>query len=313
MAGMAVTAPRRRPGARPGQRAGRRPPVGAPVPDSVRAGAEAATVTEHAGASLPPRLPRWRGAEGPDRILSGPEVDPSAPALTCRERYKRPFDLVALALAVVALGPLWLVLGMAIAAAIRLQDGGRVLYRQARLGRGGRIFAMLKFRTLAEDAERDSGPVWAQPGDVRSTAVGRVLRRFHLDELPQVVHVLRGEMSLVGPRPERPELAPRIERGCPGFARRLAVRPGIAGLAQARGRWRGSPRNKLRYDLVYIGAMGPWLDIRLCAACVWRALRGTRDGRARPGREAPARHAGVGQAQMRRVIGERKPCRGADG
>ena len=311
MEGMAVTAPRRRPGALPGQRSGRRPPFGAPVPESVRAGAEAATVMEHAGASLPPRLPRWRGADGPDRVLSGPEVDPSAPALTCRERYKRPFDLVALALALVALGPLWLVLGMAIAAAIRLQDGGSVLYRQARLGRGGRIFAMLKFRTMAEDAERGTGPLWAQPGDARSTAVGRVLRRFHLDELPQVVHVLRGEMSLVGPRPERPELATRIERGCPGFARRLAVRPGIAGLAQARGR--GSPRNKLRYDLVYIGAMGPWLDIRLCAACVWRALRGTRDGRARPGREAPARHAGVGQAQMRSVIGERKPCRGADG
>ena len=89
---------------------------------------------DHAGASLPPRLPRWRGADGPDRVLSGPEVDPSAPARTCRERYKRPFDLVALALALVALGPLWLVLGMAIAAAIRLQDGGSVLYRQARLG-----------------------------------------------------------------------------------------------------------------------------------------------------------------------------------
>ena len=245
--------------------------------------------------------------------LSGPGAEPSAQALTCRERYKRPFDLVALALAVVALGPLWLVLGIAIAAAIRLQDGGSVLYRQPRLGRGGRIFAMLKFRTMAEDAERCTGPVWAQPGDARSTAVGRVLRRFHLDELPQVVNVLRGEMSLVGPRPERPELATRIERGCPGFARRLAVRPGIAGLAQARGRGRGSPRNKLRYDLVYIGAMGPWLDIRLCAACVWRALRGTRDGRSRPDREATARHAGVGQAQIRSVIGERKPCRGADG
>ena len=264
-------------------------------------------------ASLPPRLPRGRGAGGPDPVRTGPGAEPSAQARKCRERYKRPFDLVALALAFVALGPLWLVLGIAIAAAIRLQDGGSVLYRQPRLGRGGRIFAMLKFRTMAEDAERCTGPVWAQPGDARSTAVGRVLRRFHLDELPQVVNVLRGEMSLVGPRPERPELATRIERGCPGFARRLAVRPGIAGLAQARRCGNISPRNKLRYDLLYIGAMGPWLDIRLCAACVWRALRGTRDGRARPGREATARHASVGQAQIRGVIGERKPCRGADG
>ena len=213
-----------------------------------------------------------------------------------RERYKPLFDRGALALALVALGPLWLVLGISIAVAIRLEDGGSVLYRQARLGRGGRIFAMLKFRTMAEDAERCTGPVWAPPRDARSTAVGRVLRRFHLDELPQVVNVLRGEMSLVGPRPERPELAARIERGCPGFPRRLAVRPGIAGLAQACGRGGISPRNKLRYDLVYIGAMGPWLDIRLCAACIWRALRGPRRrGPRRPGPQ-PRRARCVGRA-----------------
>ena len=126
-------------------------------------------------------------------------------------------------------GPLWLALGIAIAAAIRLEDGGSVLYRQARLGRDGRTIVMLKFRTMAEDSERYTGPMWAQPGDSRSTAVGRVLRLFHLDELPQVLNVLRGEMSLTGPRPERPELATRIERECPGFARRFAVRPGIAG------------------------------------------------------------------------------------
>ena len=159
---------------------------------------------------------------------------------------------------------------------------------------------------MAEDAERCTGPVWAQPGDVRSTAVGRVLRRFHLDELPQVVNVLRGEMSLVGPRPERPELATRIEHGCPEFARRLAVRPGITGLAQARARGGISPRNKLRYDLVYIGAMGPWLDIRLCAACVWQALRGPR----RPG---PAWARGTGSPHRRRAGAEPQRHRGADG
>ena len=152
-----------------------------------------------------------------------------------RERYKRPFDLAVLALAGVGLLPLWLVLGAAIALALRLESRGPVLYRQLRLGRGGRVFAMLKFRTMAEGAEAGTGPVWPSERDGRTTAVGRVLRRFHLDELPQVVHVLRGEMSLVGPRPERPELAERIERAVPGFGERLRVRPGIAGLAQARG------------------------------------------------------------------------------
>ena len=149
--------------------------------------------------------------------------------MTDRERYKRPFDVALVALALVLAGPLWLALGGAIALAIRIEGGGPVFYRQARLGRAGRVFGMLKFRTMAEDAEERTGPVWAARRDARSTAVGRVLRRYHLDELPQVVNVLRGEMSLVGPRPERPELAARIVRTVPGFEARLRVRPGIAG------------------------------------------------------------------------------------
>ena len=187
-------------------------------------------------------------------------------------RYKRPFDLAVVLLALLALLPAWLVLGLAIALAVRLSSPGPVLYRQPRLGRGGRVFDILKFRTMAEDAEARSGPVWAKPRDRRATPVGRVLRRFHLDELPQVVNVLRGEMSLVGPRPERPALAARIEREVPGFASRLRVRPGIAGLAQARGGYRIHPRDKLRYDLQYIEAMNPWLDLKLCAWCAWTAL-----------------------------------------
>ena len=178
-----------------------------------------------------------------------------------------------MALALVLAGPLWLALGGAIALAIRIEGGGPVFYRQARLGRAGRVFGMLKFRTMAEDAEERTGPVWAARRDARSTAVGRVLRRYHLDELPQVVNVLRGEMSLVGPRPERPELAARIVRTVPGFEARLRVRPGIAGLAQWRGRYPVRPRHKLRYDNLYIARMSPWLDLGLCAACVYRTLR----------------------------------------
>ena len=190
-----------------------------------------------------------------------------------KARYKRPFDLAALGLGLVVLLPVWPVFVAAVALAIRLAGPGPVLYRQARLGRGGREFQLLKFRTMAPDAEERTGPVLATWNDARTTPVGRVLRRFHLDELPQALNVLRGEMSLVGPRPERPALAARIERGLPGFGERLAVLPGIAGLAQARGGSRIRARDKLRYDLCYIEAMGPWLDLKLCVLCVWKALR----------------------------------------
>ena len=195
----------------------------------------------------------------------------AAPA--ARDGYKRPFDLALLGLALVLPAPLWLVLGTVIMIAIRLEDGGPALYCQARLGRGGTVFRILKFRTMAVDAEAATGPVWAERGDPRVTRVGRMLRRFHLDELPQAVNVLRGEMSLVGPRPERPELAARIEREVPGFSARLRVRPGIAGLAQANGAGWREPALKLHYDLLYIDAMGPWLDLKLCVRCLAKALR----------------------------------------
>ena len=162
---------------------------------------------------------------------------------------------------------------------------------------------MLKFRSMVKDAERTTGPVWARPRDQRSTRVGRVLRRFHFDEFPQLLNVLRGEMSLVGPRPERPPTAARIERKVPEFARRLAVRPGFAGLAQARGRYPTKPRNKLRYDLLYIGVMGPWLDIKLFAACLWRVLRGPCPPRPRPGKGGAAVGAAARSSDNRRGPG----------
>ena len=166
--------------------------------------------------------------------------------------------------------------------------GRRFTARPASAGTGG-FSSLLKFRTMAVDAEMRTGPVWAVPGDARVTAVGRLLRRFHVDELPQVVNVLRGEMSLVGPRPERPELAARIERDLPGFPRRLAVPPGIAGLAQACCPAPVTPARKLRYDRVYIAAMTPWLDLKLCALCALRVLRGRSwRARRRPGAKGGA-------------------------
>ncbi|MCY4485813.1 MAG: sugar transferase [Deltaproteobacteria bacterium] len=220
-----------------------------------------------------------RGAETTGSTAAKRDRTAPAPAggtpsdLAARERYKRPFDLALVGFLLLSLGPLWLLLWAAIALAIRLEDGGRVFYRQPRLGRGGEVFSILKFRTMVEGAEDGTGPVLASERDRRMTRTGSVLRRFHLDELPQAVNVLRGEMSLVGPRPERPELAERIEREVPGFAGRLRVRPGVAGLAQLAGAYDSEPRRKLRYDNLYIARMNPCLDLKLCLLCVARIPR----------------------------------------
>ena len=187
------------------------------------------------------------------------------------DRFKRPFDLMVTVAALLLLSPFWLVLGVAIALAIRIEDRGPVLYRQTRLGRGGRLFRIVKFRTLVVGAEDRTGPVRAARRDARVTAVGRLLRRFHLDELPQVANVLKGEMSLVGPRPERPALAGRFEREAPGFSERLRVRPGVMGLAQASSSYHWPPGRKLQYDNLYIDAMSPWLDLQIGARCAERA------------------------------------------
>ncbi len=190
-----------------------------------------------------------------------------------RARYKRPFDLAVVFVSFWLLLPLWLLLAISIPLAIRLEDGGPVFFRQTRLGLDGEAFRLLKFRTMVVDAEQRLGPVWAARKDPRITAVGRVLRHLRFDELPQLAHVLRGEMSLVGPRPERPELTEQIELEVSGFRRRLRVRPGIFGLAQAAGGYHASPREKLRYDNLYIATMNPWLDLKLMAWCVLATLR----------------------------------------
>jgi lipopolysaccharide/colanic/teichoic acid biosynthesis glycosyltransferase len=154
---------------------------------------------------------------------------------------------------------------------VRLSSRGPAIYSQNRLGRRGRPIRIYKIRTMYNDSERETGPVWSVPGDPRVTPIGRFLRWAHLDELPQLVNVLRGEMSLVGPRPERPELAGPIERALPAYRRRLAVRPGLTGLAQVL----QSPdtdllsvRRKLNLDLYYLERMSFWLDLRVLVGTV---------------------------------------------
>lgn len=186
---------------------------------------------------------------------------------------KRAFD-VALALALaVATAP---ILAAALLA-VKLTSAGPAVYSQTRLGRGRRPFRIYKVRTMYHDCERVGGPKWSTgDGDPRVTAVGRFLRRSHLDELPQLWNVLAGDMSLVGPRPERPEFVAQLERALPRYADRLAVAPGLTGLAQVNlpaDADLESVRRKLAYDLDYVARRGAWLDLRI-VACTGLFLTG---------------------------------------
>lgn len=172
---------------------------------------------------------------------------------------KRVFDIVLAVLLLVPAIPAML----AVAAAIRLSSPGPVVYRQTRVGRDGRRFTMLKFRTMHVEAERGTGPVLAQQNDPRVTRLGRVLRASRLDEVPQLWNVLRGDMSFVGPRPERPEFVEVFEQDIHGYAERFKVRPGLTGYAQVNGEYHTSAATKLKYDLAYIHNRSLWLDFRI--------------------------------------------------
>lgn len=179
-----------------------------------------------------------------------------------REELKRFLDIVLATAFITLLLP---VAGL-IALTLVLEGRGPVLFRQERLGRNRRPFEILKFRTMGVDAERDSGPVWAAARDPRVTPVGRFLRASHLDELPQLWNVLRGEMSLVGPRPERSHFVTQFETLVPGYADRFAARPGITGLSQIRSGYDQSistVRRKIRYDRFYIRRACVLLDLWL--------------------------------------------------
>jgi exopolysaccharide biosynthesis polyprenyl glycosylphosphotransferase len=167
-------------------------------------------------------------------------------------------DIAVSATALVVLLPLMAL----IAAAVRLADGGSVFYKQTRVGLNGHRFTIIKFRTMHEDAEQHLGAIWSVPNDPRCTRLGRYLRRFGLDELPQLWNILRGDMSLVGPRPERPEFTREFRQEHPGYDIRHFVRPGLTGYAQING-WRGytSVEERLRHDLYYVRNWSLRLDL----------------------------------------------------
>lgn len=181
---------------------------------------------------------------------------------------KHAFDFVLALLLFVPALPLMLLSALA----IKLTSRGPWLYSQVRLGKDGKPYVIHKIRTMTHNCESLTGPRWSTPGDTRITPVGRFLRAAHLDELPQLWNVLRGDMSLVGPRPERPEFVPTLERAIPHYRDRLRVRPGITGLAQVQvpaDTDLGSVRRKLAYDLYYVRHLSPSLDLRilLCTGC----------------------------------------------
>ena len=152
---------------------------------------------------------------------------------------------------------------------VRLTSRGPAIYTQTRVGRGGRVFTLYKIRTMYHDCERQTGPRWSPPNDPRITPVGRVLRKLHLDELPQLFNVLKGDMNLIGPRPERPEIVARLRDSVPGYDRRHAVKPGITGYAQIHlppDTCLRSVKNKLVFDLFYIRHRSPRLELYILLA-----------------------------------------------
>lgn len=175
---------------------------------------------------------------------------------TEQRAIKRIFDIVSSLLAIVALSPLFLIISLS----IYLYDKGPVLYTQDRLTRGGKVFKIYKFRSMVVDSEKH-GARLASKNDDRITPVGKILRKTHVDELPQLLNILLGDMSVVGPRPERPDIAKEYEETIPEFPFRLKVKAGLSGYAQVYGQYNTTPYDKLKHDIFYIENYSLWLDI----------------------------------------------------
>ncbi len=185
---------------------------------------------------------------------------------------KRVFDILAALFGLLFFGPIFTL----IAIAIKLDSKGPVFYMQERVGRDGTVFNLLKFRSMVVDAEQD-GPIWAVENDRRVTRVGRFIRKLRFDEIPQLINVLKGEMSIVGPRPERPFFVKKLEREIPFYDYRHMVKPGITGWAQILypyGATREDAIEKLKYDLYYIKNISPVLDLRIISETVKIVLFG---------------------------------------
>jgi exopolysaccharide biosynthesis polyprenyl glycosylphosphotransferase len=189
------------------------------------------------------------------------------------KKLKRIFDIITAFIILIFSAPFFLI----IAAVIKLDSKGSVFFVQERCGQNGELFKMIKFRSMRHDAEELSGPVWSQKDDPRVTRAGKFLRKLRIDEIPQMINVLKGEMSIVGPRPERPYFVEKLSEEIPYYKRRLKVRPGITGWAQIKHKYDESiedVRTKLRYDLFYIENMSIRMDFKILFRTVFTVVFG---------------------------------------
>jgi len=218
------------------------------------------------GESSRPASTRWRATSPSSQTLYD-----ASPGLATARALKRALDLFGSLFGLVVLSPLFL----GVALVILLTSGRPVFYLQERVGEGGRLFRMFKFRSMRRDAECATGPIWATAEDTRCTKVGAWLRRYNLDELPQLINVLTGEMSLVGPRPERPVFVARFVEEYAGYETRHTVPVGMTGWAQVHG-WRGrtSLQRRLDFDLDYVRRWTFGLDLLVLAMTVQHVFWG---------------------------------------
>ena len=170
------------------------------------------------------------------------------------------------------LWPFWVIIIFVIPLLIWLEDRGPIFYSQDRIGKNKKIFKVIKFRTMVPDSEKMTGAVWSTKNDPRITRIGQLLRRTAIDEIPQIINILKGDMSFVGPRAERPELHEKFALEIPDFDKRLKVIPGLSGLAQIKGSYDLSPKEKLKFDLEYSNKMSLLFDLRIIFISVLNSL-----------------------------------------
>ncbi|MAU55485.1 MAG: sugar transferase [Dehalococcoidia bacterium] len=170
------------------------------------------------------------------------------------------------------LWPFWLIVIFVVPPLIWLEDRGPIFYSQDRIGKNKKIFKVMKFRTMTPDAEKITGAVWSKKDDPRITRIGRLLRITAIDEIPQIINIIKGEMSFVGPRAERPELHEKFVLEINDFDKRLEVTPGLSGLAQIKGSYDLEPKEKLKFDMEYSEKMSLFFDLKIILTSVFNSL-----------------------------------------
>ncbi|MDE1921614.1 MAG: sugar transferase [Candidatus Omnitrophica bacterium] len=230
------------------------------------------------GANIPLNLPqnsKSHAPEPPTMILYAGGLLGMLVAFVRRSyaAIKRIMDVAGAGFGMIVFSPIFLL----VAFLVKLTSKGPVFYKQTRVGRNGVNFEIYKFRTMKTDAETKSGPVWARANDSRLTPIGGFLRKAHLDEIPQFINVLKGEMSLIGPRPERPVFVEQFRQQICDYEKRLYVKPGITGLAQVYHRYDQTiedVKKKIKYDVLYIKRMCLWTDLLIAFRTVRVILTG---------------------------------------